>query len=178
MADSNPDFWIGPPLSELPVALFAGRSLSGSQKCSLIAGNVDVYQNGVLMHLRLDIFDAPGRDRLDPFSVWHDRAVPRRGQEMLRVGVTLSTGETAETFVGERYEQPEFRTSLQLMRLGEQSSLETRMVRRMSLWLQPFPPEGTMTLHFMSDTLGIAEGSADIDTGPWHEARSGVRRVD
>lgn len=140
---------------------------------------------GAVISLRFDIRleDSLSPERraivdafLDPRS--HRPSIERG----LRVGVTTADG-TAELIgpharVFAHRMSGDAPTSPQLTAVdGGGSGDGDHWTASLGVWLWPLPAEGDVTLHYVSDAVGIPEGSITIDGEPLRDAARGVVRV-
>lgn len=177
--------WVRPPADEIPVAVPAGRRLARVPGAALHLARIDVHRDGAVISLRFDIRleDSLSPERraivdafLDPRS--HRPSVERG----LRVGVTTADGTAeligpharvfARRMSGDAPDPPQL-TAVD----GGGSGDGDHWTSSLGVWLWPLPAEGDVTLHYVSEAVGIPEGSITIDGGPLREAARGVTRV-
>lgn len=173
--------WVQPPKDEIPVAVAMVRRLARVPGAALSLRRFDVYRVGVEIDLRLDLWREPG---LDPerwaqiSELLHPRG-RRPGREgQLRLGVTLADGTSARADGDPHWTLESLQERPPAPHLvvvgGGGSGDEDHWTSEVRAWLWPQPPAGPMTLHFLCEGVGIAEGSVDIDTTPFRAARDGV----
>ena len=177
--------WLRPPADEIPVAVPAGRRLARVPGAALHQTRIDVHREGVMIKLRLDIRleDSLSPERAAELDALLDPRRHRPGAERgLRLGVSTADG-TAELngphargFVrlmsGDAPDAPQLTTID-----GGGSGDGDHWTASIGVWLWPLPAEGDVTLHYVSEAVGIPEGSITLDGGPLREAARGVTRV-
>jgi hypothetical protein len=177
--------WLRPPAAEIPVAVPAVRLLARVPGAALHRTRIDVHREGIVIRLRLDI---RLEDRLSPGRRAEVDALldPRRHrpdvERGLRLGVTTAEGcaeligTAAHGFLhrmsGDAPTPPQL-TAVD----GGGSGDGGHWTASLGVWLWPLPAEGDVTLHYVSEAVGIPEGSITIDGETLREAAQGVVRV-
>ena len=164
--------WLRAPRHEIPVAVPFARRLARVPGTALHLRRLDVYREGVGIELQLDVRREPDLDETRAALV--DAFLSPRGHRrgfdrQLRVGVTFSDGRSTATsdaadwrFSTAAEDQPP--ATPRLSAAGGGGSGDTHQwTQRISMWLWPLPPEGPFTLHYVSEALGVPEGSTTID---------------
>ena len=177
--------WLRPPTDEIPVAIPSVCLLARVPGAVLHQTRIDVHREGIVIRLRLDI---RLEDRLSPERRTEVDALldPRRhrpgAERGLRLGVSTAEGDAELIGTASRgflhRMSGDAPTPPQLTAVdGGGSGDGDHWTASLGVWLWPLPAEGDVTLHYVSDAVGIPEGSITIDGEPLREAALGVVRV-
>jgi len=146
------------------------RLLGAGEFAKVLLTGFSVWPRGVTLEL------AVARRRITSGAVGHRANLLALGgiTEELRVGVILADGRIGTTL------DPEIRPPLPdtarvtLRRRHGYGGMGGPFVTRTALYLEPLPPEGTMTLVVEWPEEGIAETRVEIDTGAIRAAAADV----
>ncbi|AYG04211.1 hypothetical protein [Gryllotalpicola protaetiae] len=165
--------WLQPPADEIPNPVPTTRVLWRKPGVALTLRRIDAYSNGCSFRIQADARREDGMDRdrwdeiIDALSNHRQRHRDLEGR--MRFGVTVADGRSASADRGFRVELGEHEDpSGPILTInhhgGGGSDSEYAMGYR--LWLWPLPPAGPLTLHFQWTSLGIDEGSTELDMTP------------
>lgn len=177
--------WLRPPADEIPVAVPVARRLARVPGAALHLKRIDAHRDGIVVVLRLDIRleDDLSPERRAEIEALLDPRRHRPGAERgFRLGVTTAQGSAEQNgmdgrgIVRRMSGEPPQPPQLTIVDGGE-SGTSDHCTSKVGVWLWPLPAEGDVTLHYVSDAVGIPEGSTTIDGEPLREAARGVVRV-
>ncbi|QBE47451.1 hypothetical protein [Leucobacter triazinivorans] len=173
--------WIQPSPDEIPVAVPLVRELASAPGAALFLQRADVYSDGIVFVLRLDVrfssaLSPEQRDQLRGLTGFGHQPADI-GQE-LRVGFAFADDSRVDSLGDPEANWDREPEGASLTMLGGGGGGDDhRWTAELQAWLWPLPPAGPADLHFVYGRAGIREGSVEIDLGALVAAAEGVARV-